>query len=1047
MDLIEARINKSKISGRAWGDVDKSALGRRLAEMYAAGRVTRAQIREVYAYTPDEAFGRDANDKPVFERSKAWGPHHELQGDEIVLNRNGVHSAAQALAGARSEPKLSNEALTAAKRHIRRHYRDLKEEVPDALKENKKIQRGQPLEELVKGSMEYTRYRIYIAFRRQFPMEEEGPYFRIEETFADYVIVWSSDLPVDEYYRVPYRREAEEFIFAPRNEWEVVELAYRPKTMAERRVQSDRLVERVIGSLELVEAKKAEKNPDGPWRIKGRGVTADIVNGNDRRYPAEVLEAAVRDIRTHLQESAGQGRLVLSGEADHPRDKGNRTPLLQETIINWDTVEFDGKHVLLEGWLLATSKGRDVRAIMLGGVKPDISQRGYGQSIFIDEKGRSVEEVFDLTLTGYDLVANGSDPDGAVTDLQESEQDDDPATKTTKTRKEQKTMDPELQKAIAEFIEAHIARLDYAEAIKGQIKKAVMAAQPESVEAAKGLIETRVKEYDAVLAGADAQNQEILAAAGVSSPAELVSALQENRQEREAEQKELADLREKENKRQVAEFIEGQIGEFKYPTWLRSQFIEAVKGAEPKTVDEAKTLIAGKRKEYDGIMANLTLAARGMNIDVLGPVLESETGVPEFARVAHELNEALVQTGRGRQWDPRNPQTVNQRFTIQYMERFDKRFRRQLMAEARDYQEAEQTSDLNLPYSVSRAVIAQALPMLVAIGVFDVGMMDSSPTHIFYEEYTGESGSSASVSDEDVTADSDAWAALDYKRLRPGTVVVTNEAGDTTYTEGDDYVIDYANGRLMALSGGNIIDAQALKVDYTYDAIRKGEMQKIERGKVQLTSKVITAAADRLATQISKEAIVFSRSQLSWDAVTRTLMALVKEIQRKIDGGMFYMALAAALQVADNSGGTWNSAANPVSRLVEYVGYARVKIAKRYYEPTGLLLSVANSDIIANWEGFSAAGERPDADLRAEGYVGRLKGLPCFETTEFSDSYVLPVNREVVMHRIYEPMAIYGPFPSYDSDGKLIAADQYYAEEFNATDAPVPQKAAWVGII
>jgi hypothetical protein len=42
-----------------------------------------------------------------------------------------------------------------------------------------------------------------------------------------------------------------------------------------------------------------------------------------------------------------------------------------------------------------------------------------------------------------------------------------------------------------------------------------------------------------------------------------------------------------------------------------------------------------------------------------------------------------------------------------------------------------------------------------------------------------------------------------------------------------------------------------------------------------------------------------------------------------------------------------------------------------------------------------------------------------------------------------------GPFPTYDvsnSTSKLIAADQYYAEEFNATESPVPQKGAYVKI-
>ena len=43
--------------------------------------------------------------------------------------------------------------------------------------------------------------------------------------------------------------------------------------------------------------------------IKAIGITADVVNGNNRIYPATVLAAAVADLRDHLHESAGQGRV------------------------------------------------------------------------------------------------------------------------------------------------------------------------------------------------------------------------------------------------------------------------------------------------------------------------------------------------------------------------------------------------------------------------------------------------------------------------------------------------------------------------------------------------------------------------------------------------------------------------------------------------------------------------------------------------------------------------------------------------------------------
>src|SRR5438105_3712988 len=128
------KVSNSTISDTAWGDVDKSALGKRLADAYAAGDATRANIEEVYAYVPADAFGKDADGNSKFSYSKAWGPHHEVKGGTIVLNRGGVHACAVALAGGRSEPSLSSGAIASAKAHIRGHYKDLDEEPPDSLK-------------------------------------------------------------------------------------------------------------------------------------------------------------------------------------------------------------------------------------------------------------------------------------------------------------------------------------------------------------------------------------------------------------------------------------------------------------------------------------------------------------------------------------------------------------------------------------------------------------------------------------------------------------------------------------------------------------------------------------------------------------------------------------------------------------------------------------------------------------------------------------------------------------------------------------------------
>jgi len=894
----------------------------------------------------------------------------------------------------------------------------------------RKIEQGRALDE-VKGSLNYQMAQIRRDFRGQFPSSDEW-YPWIVEIFADYVIVESSELMADEFFMVMYRREGsqngERYAFAAREDWEIVELAYVPQRavlpVSEAKKGTRRRFLEESGTIALAEA---QANAEGPWTVKGVGITADVVNANGRRYSAGVLRAAIEELKTHLHESAGQGRLreSLTGEPDHPSDKGHRSPHVLETVVNWQDVNFDGTHVLLEGLLLGTSKGKDIRAQMQGGVIPGISQRAYGESQIVEVDGQKVEEVLWATITGYDLTApnNQSDPNAGVTffesRMNEESADQESEGDETMDLEELRKKYPHLVKQIEE---EHDAKK------KAELEEALQRKALEDERRAKLLAE---------------HDQELRGLLGLNETADITEAMR-------AQAEELLRLREEKRAREVREYIESQVKDLPYADFMRKQFVEAVKNAAPATIEEAKAVIVEKRKEYDAIQAQLVLESRGFagGLRTMGPVIEHELGIPAYARAGWELQEAMMRTGMVRRWDHRKPVTQAEIFATKYLERFDEVYRGYLIHEAKMFEEAEITTDLNLPYSVSRAVVAEATPMLIAANVFMFGTTDVSPFRLYYEAFSGDTGYTGTVTDEAVTADDDTWVALDYKRLTPGTVVVTTSPAGTTYTEGTDYVIDYAGGRIKTLSGGSISDGASLLVDYTYTAVRKSEMAAIERGEINLTYKTVDAAADRLAQQISNEAVVFSRSQIGWDATQRTLSSLVERIRRLIDQGVLYMGLSAALSVASNISGTWTAATDSLDLLVKYIGQAGVKVWNRYYEPTAIVASQTNADLLSNWSGFKRDGF-PDAVLNANGFVGRVKGYPLFASTEFSDSYLLVANREMVMHWVFNPMTIKGPYPTYDvagSTSKLIAADQYYAEEYNVTDAPVAEKGALVKI-
>lgn len=893
----------------------------------------------------------------------------------------------------------------------------------------KKLKKGTPLEELVKGSLDYTMQLIRDAFRTQFPSGDGSMGFYINEMFSDHVIVseWSSPsvLKTDEYWKVTYSQAdassspdgsaQRDYVFAARDEWEIVELAYQPQSAVSEKKEErgkkkgKRLEETITNAIQLTESEEAEK-PNGPWRIKATGITADIINGNGRRYPAKVLEAAVKELKGHLHESAGQGRMLsLTGESDHPADKGNRRSLLREVVFNWDNVEFDGKQVLLEGNLLGTSQGKDIHAQMRGGVMPGISQRGYGDAKVIKESGGQVEEITQLIITGYDATTPNeqSDPYGSVNyfESQSSMEDD------------MNELLEQLKKLLAEHPEL--------------FGKGMTEAQLEALN------EKQLKKLD----------ESLRAALGIDPNANIIEAVKGNAEK-------AAKFDAMEAKQAIDAAITEATKDLPFGKELNEAFIESLKEAELSTPEAVKKFAESKRKEYGKLASKKLLRDMAFNpsgkITGVAPVLEEETGTPEFARASFQLVESIQRHENRPRRDLRKAETAAEVLTLRLLERFDALHGRQLIAESQALEEAELTTDLNLPYSVSRAIIAEAFPTLVAAGIFDVGTIETSPTRLYFETTTGETGYAVDVTDEAVTGGAEeVWYALAFGRITPGSVTVTSDPAGTTYVEGTDYVINYADGKIRFVAAGSI-GANDVLVDYSYSAIRTGEMAPIERVKTTLAYKTIEAAADRLADQISREAIVFSRSQLGWDAVARTMANLVRQVRRKIDQGLLYMAFGAVKSVASNSTDAWTVGTTQadLDTLVRLMGNASVIVAKRFYEPTFYLASITNADRLSNWDGFKRDGW-PNAVLNAAGFAGGVKGKPIFTSTEFPDTLIIAGNRELVQHRVFQPLLIRGPFPTYDVSGgtsKLVAADQYYAEEFNVTESTVPEKGAFVPI-
>jgi hypothetical protein len=726
----------------------------------------------------------------------------------------------------------------------------------------------------------------------------------------------------------------------------------------------------------------------------------------------------------------------LLGEEDHPSSK-RQSPRLTETITVWESIGFDyGRSCIsLDGRMIENSRGKDAIVTMDAGVLPGLSLRGYGESIFIEEDGQTIVEVQWLRLTGFDLVMGPAFHDAGITKI-ESEDNH----MSTKADEKDKSKDKPLAENQVETITVARLREEHPDLVTNLLEH-IRLEEKIKAEKAKELKEAEKQKLQTYIA----QNEtELRDALGLDETGDVTTAVREKTER-------LRRLEEAEVARQTAEYIQEQVTNLKnYPEWLRGDLLEAIKQREPGTVEKAKQVIVEQRKIFDNILANLKLRQKGFGLDILGPVLESETGVPEYARVAWEITESLRMAGHAkrRKLHEKDALTPSEVFAVRYLKRFDENYKTKLDEEAKRFLEAEQTTDLDLPYSVMRAIAEEAYPDLIASNVFDFGTMERSPDKIYFEsQYVGEAGSAPSVtgSDNVNAAAFGTWYELSHKRIRFSGYSMEPSGGGTPFVYGTDYVIDFEDGRYMLLSSGSMATATNYDFDYTYDAVRKGENTEIERAKSQLANITLEALADRLALQITREAVIFSRSQLGWDAVTSSINLLIKELRRIIDQNLFNTALSQVLQVPNNIGGTWVSSSDSLQTLVEYIGNAKTKIENRFYMPTSVVMSKTRGNNLVLWDGFTTSGSRPGFVLNgAPGFLGEVHGLPVWTTTEIPDSHILVCHRELMQHRVFQAMQLFGPFPVYSSNGKLVAANEYYVEEFNGTISPLPEKGSVV---
>lgn len=142
--------------------------------------------------------------------------------------------------------------------------------------------------------------------------------------------------------------------------------------------------------------------------IQGIFMQSEVVNGNNRLYPDEILNREFIRYNTQMVQT---NRAI--GEHEHPiYPEPNSTKASHRITEMWK----DGTNYYGKALILNNDYGNQVRSLIEGGVQLGVSTRGLGTLTRGDDHSVIND---DFTLKTVDIVANPSAPDAFVNGIYE----------------------------------------------------------------------------------------------------------------------------------------------------------------------------------------------------------------------------------------------------------------------------------------------------------------------------------------------------------------------------------------------------------------------------------------------------------------------------------------------------------------------------------------------------------------------------------------------------------------------------------------------------
>ena len=164
----------------------------------------------------------------------------------------------------------------------------------------------------------------------------------------------------------------------------------------------------------LTETEKRDIKENNAMYLTGLMQEANIVNGNGRTYPADIL---MREVKTY-QKLVSERRAL--GELDHPEDSVINLRNASHMVTNLWT---EGAKVMGTVKVLSTPSGKILRSLVEDECALGISSRGLGSVRESMDGSVMVEDDFQLIC--FDFVSEPSTPN-AFMNLQEGKEYKEP---------------------------------------------------------------------------------------------------------------------------------------------------------------------------------------------------------------------------------------------------------------------------------------------------------------------------------------------------------------------------------------------------------------------------------------------------------------------------------------------------------------------------------------------------------------------------------------------------------------------------------------------